>query len=737
MPVARIVLPVAAPTAFDYWIPEGLAVERGTIVRVRLAGRKLVGVVVEVVAASDIPRERLQPVAEAVRDVPALPADLLDLAEFVSGYYQEPLGLVVAQIVPPLAPPRRMATGSHRAATALQLTPSGETSLARSLERAPQLRALYEAWRAAPGSILTLEAQATLSPYLKNAVRRWHAAGWVERASNAPRADAGRGATTAGAPLNADQKRAVAAIALAHGEFAPFLLQGVTGSGKTEVYLAAAAAAIAAGGQVLILVPEINLTPQFLQRIADTLPGRKTVTLHSRIPAGERLRHWRAAATGEADLVLGTRLAVFAPLPRLALVVVDEEHDPSFKQQDGVRYHGRDVAVWRARQRSVPIVLGSATPALETLVHAQRGRYGWLKLPLRAAAPAGPPRLVFVPNRDAGAVEGISAPLLAAIEARLARGEQSLVFINRRGFAPSLLCSSCGWQAGCPRCSARLVVHRDTGMLRCHHCGRAERLPTACPDCGNVDLLPLGHGTQRLERALAARFPSARIARIDRDSTRKRGAFAGVLDQVHAGDLDILVGTQMLAKGHDFPRLTLVGVLGADNALYSADFRATERLAALLFQVSGRAGRRDLPGEVIVQTDFPSHPLARALARHDYESFAEVLLAERRAAMLPPFAHLALLVAEAPRRDAVDAFLAAASDAGRAVAQEQAADVEVFPPVPASLPRRAGLERGQVLAQAVERGAMQRFLPHWRRAVDALPGRRVRFALDVDPLGFA
>ncbi len=282
----------------------------------------------------------------------------------------------------------------------------------------------------------------------------------------------------------------------------------MTGSGKTEVYLAAAAAAIAAGGQVLILVPEINLTPQFLQRIADTLPGRRTVTLHSRIPAGERLRHWRAAATGEADLVLGTRLAVFAPLPRLALVVVDEEHDPSFKQQDGVRYHGRDVAVWRARQRAVPIVLGSATPALETLVHAQRGRYGWLKLPLRAVAPAGPPRLVFVPNRDAGAVEGISAPLLAAIEARLARGEQSLVFINRRGFAPSLLCSSCGWQAGCPRCSARLVVHRDTGMLRCHHCGRAERLPTACPDCGNVDLLPLGHGTQRLERALAARFPS-------------------------------------------------------------------------------------------------------------------------------------------------------------------------------------------------------------------------------------
>jgi len=326
---------------------------------------------------------------------------------------------------------------------------------------------------------------------------------------------------------------------------------------------------------------------------------------------------------------------------------------------------------------------------------------------------------------------------LSALAARLDRGEQSLVFINRRGFALSLLCSSCGWQAGCPRCSARLIVHRETADLRCHHCGHVERLARACPDCGNVDLVPLGHGTQRLERALTATFPRARIVRIDRDSTKRKGAFAGVLDRVHAGDVDILVGTQMLAKGHDFPRLTLVGVLGADNALYSGDFRATERLAALLFQVSGRAGRADLPGEVIVQTDFPSHPLAQALAAHDFGRFAESLLAERRAATLPPFAHLALLTAEAPQRDAVDAFLAAASDAGRTAARAESSRVEVFAPVPAALPRRAGLERGQVLAHSTERSAMQRFLPQWRAAIEALPGRRVRFALDVDPLGFA
>jgi primosomal protein N' (replication factor Y) len=352
-------------------------------------------------------------------------------------------------------------------------------------------------------------------------------------------------------------------------------------------------------------------------------------------------------------------------------------------------------------------------------------------------APARPPALVFVPNEGSGALEGMSTSLVAAIAARLGRGEQSLVFINRRGFAPSLLCPSCGWRAGCTRCAARLVVHRDRAELRCHHCGHAERLPRACPDCGNVDLMPHGHGTQRLERALADRFPAARIARIDRDSTQRKGAFAAVRDRVHAGEIDILVGTQMLAKGHDFPRLTLVGVLGADNALYSADFRATERLAALMFQVSGRAGRADLPGEVIVQTDFPTHPLARALADHDYGSFAEVLLAERRAATLPPFAHLALVVAEAPRRESVDVFLGAASEAGRDVARKLAVAVEVFAPVPATLARRAGLERGQVLAHATDRRAMQRFLPRWRDAVAALRGGRVRWAFDVDPLGFA
>ena len=736
MGIARVALPVAARSPFDYWVPAGLAVERGSIVRVRLATRALIGVVVDIATTTEVAHERLQPIDEIFAEIPSLPGDLLQLADFVAGYYQEPLGLVLAQIVPPLG----RGGGSQAGATRMtpmpqRLTDEGRIALATALVRAPRARELYERWRAAPNRVLSPAEVAALPAHLRAWVRRWREAGWVDDA--APATASSITSEDAMATLNGEQERAVAAIDGARGRYAPFLLDGVTGSGKTEVYIAAAAACIAAGRQALLLVPEINLTPQFAQRIARALPGRRAVLLHSGLPAALRRRHWRAAAAGEPDLVLGTRLAVFAPMPRLGLVVVDEEHDASFKQQDGVRYHARDIAVWRARQRGVPIVLGTATPSLETIYQVQRGRYERLVLATRAMAKSALPSVGFAPHRDPAAVEGIGKRLRAALADRLRRGEQSLVFINRRGYAPSLMCASCGWQAQCPRCSARLVVHRDTGLVRCHHCGHAERLPSSCPECGNVDLMPRGFGTQRLERALTEMFPAARIARIDRDSTRQRGSFSDVRDRVDAGQVDILVGTQMLAKGHDFPQLTLVGVLGADNALYSADFRATERLVALLFQVSGRAGRAAQPGEVIVQTDFPEHPLYRALAASDYGAFAADLLAERRAAGLPPFAHLALITAEAPRRDTVDGFLDAVREKGLALARHDGNAVAVFPPVPAALARRAGLERGQVLAQSEDRGALQRFLPEWRRAVEALPGRRVRWALDVDPSGFA
>jgi primosomal protein N' (replication factor Y) len=555
----------------------------------------------------------------------------------------------------------------------------------------------------------------------------------ARRARSAP---ATTPAAVAPPALNSDQRAALDTVLREQHVFAPSLLQGVTGSGKTEVYLAAASQVIAAGRQALLLVPEINLTPQLTERIAGTLPGIHTAVLHSRLGAGERRAHWLAAASGDAQLIVGTRLAVFVPLPRLGLIIVDEEHDASYKQQEGVHYHARDVAIFRARLRDVPVLLGSATPSLETYAQATRGRYRWLKLPRRATAQAALPPVRLIANRAAGSAEGIGPALQQAITARLARREQTLLFINRRGFAPALLCAACGWKAMCLRCAARLVVHRDVARLRCHHCGHATQMPAACPECGNQDLLPLGFGTQRLERAVSELYPEARIVRIDRDSTRRKGAFATMRDAIAAGDVDILVGTQMLAKSHDFPRLTLVGVLGADNALYSAEFRATERLFATLEQVAGRAGRGALAGEVLVQTDFPEHPVYAALADHDYDRFAATLVAERESLGLPPFAHLALLVGEAKQSSALNAFLTTAAERGRSLAA-QGLGCEVYSPVPAMLSRRAGLERAQVLAQSRDRRALQEFLPRWRAELERMGERRVRWSLDVDPLGFA
>ncbi len=726
MPIARVALPVAAPAPFDYWVPEGLAVARGCMVRVRLGPRRLVGVVTGVSQESQVAREKLQPIADVVAG-PPLPEDVLELAEFVAGYYQEPPGLAHALAVPPLS-----GGGSARPGVppALRMSDDNLAALAVRLNRAPAARALLDAF-ARGGGTLAASAQTDLPPHQKRILRVWRNEGRVVEAATHPQ-------LIARSPivLNPAQAGAARAIAAADGTFVPFLLHGVTGSGKTDVYLAAADPVLASGRQVLMLVPEINLTPQLVARVREGRPGLVVATMHSGLAASQRRAEWLAAASGAAQLVLGTRLAVFAPLPALGLVVVDEEQDASYKQQDNVRYHARDAAIWRARRRSVPVVLGSATPSLESWLHARDGRYRRLDLPQRADPRAGLPRVSLTPNRAARTSDGIAESLRAAIAARLARGEQSLVFVNRRGFAPSLICAACRWEAQCPRCSARLTTHREPPSLRCHHCGRAEPLPRACPSCGNVDLLPLGYGTQRLERTLAETFPAARIARVDRDSTRARHAFAAVRDQVAANELDILVGTQMLAKGHDFPRLTLVGVLGADNALYSADFRATERLAQLLMQVAGRAGRAELPGEVIVQTDFPEHTVFGALVAHDYPRLAETLLAERRDAQLPPFTHVALLAAEAHHRSEVDAFLRDAHATALALAGEYESEVTVYSPVPALLSRRAGFERGQIVVQAARRPALQRFLGTWRAALAALPGRRVRFALDVDPAGF-
>jgi primosomal protein N' (replication factor Y) len=531
--------------------------------------------------------------------------------------------------------------------------------------------------------------------------------------------------------LMATQQAAVEAVFATPG-FHAMLLHGVTGSGKTEVYLRAIDAVLAAGGQALMLVPEIALTPQLEARVAARFPGAHIVCANSGMADAARARGFLDALEGHADIVLGTRLAVFIPLPRLRLIVVDEEHDASFKQQEGLRYSARDVAVWRAHQLNIPIMLGSATPSLETFHHAGTGRYEMLELPERAVAEAMP-QVRIVDTRREKLQEGLSAALLAGLALRLERGEQSLVFLNRRGYAPVLACPPCGWISRCTRCAANLVLHLADQRLRCHHCGFETRVPRACPDCGNVDLLPFGRGTQRLETMLAERFPQARVLRIDRDSASTPKKWQALLATIHAGEADILVGTQMLAKGHDFPLLTLVGAVGADAALFAADFRAPERLFAQLMQVGGRSGRAALPGEVLIQTEYPDHPLYQALVDHDYVRFARNQLDERRIAGFPPFSFQAMLRAEAREMGQSLAFLAAA----RGTAEPLADGVTLYDPVPMRLQRLMTLERGQLLVESASRPALQSFLAAWMETLYALKmPAGLRWHLDVDPLEF-
>ena len=547
------------------------------------------------------------------------------------------------------------------------------------------------------------------------------------RAANPP-------APAAPAPeLTAEQSAVLAGVDLQAG-FSAHLLHGVTGSGKTEVYLRLIERVLASGRQVLLLVPEINLTPQLEGRVRGRFPESVVVSLHSELAEAARERNWRTAFSGEAGIVLGTRLAIFAPMPRLGLIVVDEEHDPSFKQQDGMRYSARDVAVFRAHQRGIPVVLGSATPSLESWANAEARRYGLLTLRERANPEARLPAVHLLDTRKMVVHDGVSEPLLAAIGARLERGEQSLVFLNRRGYAPVLACAACGWVSRCQRCAANLVLHLADRRLRCHHCGFEARVPKACPTCGNQDIHPFGRGTQRLELSLHELFPDARILRVDRDSVRSRRQWETMLERIHGGDADILVGTQMLAKGHDFPKLTLVGVLGADAALFAADWRAPERLFAQLMQVAGRAGRAELMGEVLIQTQYPDHPLYAALVAHDYPGFAAALLREREQAGFPPYAFQAMLRAEAPEMATAIAFLTTAC--ALPVVREHGG-VVLYDPVPMKLSRLANLERAQLLAESRSRPALQAFLPRWREAIEAIKApAKLRWHLEVDPLEF-
>lgn len=639
----------------------------GRLCVVPVGRRERIGVIVATSTHSALDPARLRPIRRVLDEIDPLSADWLALTRFAADYYQHTWGEAAIPSLPPTL-------------------------------------------RAPPG----LRFASTLKRLRSDA------------------AFAASGVASVVRQLNEAQRAAVAAIDAASG-FRAFLLFGVTGSGKTEVYLEAIARKLAADprAQALLLVPEINLTPQLQARLRSRFPGETIAALHSGMAAGERTAAWLAAHEGRARIVVGTRLAVFAPLPRLRIVVVDEEHDASFKAGDGVRYSARDLALKRGQLVDAAVVLGSATPSLETWSHARAGRYALLPLPERAHGAAAPPAVELIDTRLQRPVQGLAPPLRAALEAALARGEQALVFINRRGYAPVVACEACGWLSNCPRCAAFAAFHKTDATLRCHHCGWASAVPRACPTCGNQDLRGVGQGTQRIEEALRAALPGARIARIDRDSTRRKDAAGSAFGAVHAGEVDVLVGTQMIAKGHDFRRVTLVGVLNADAQLVSHDFRAPERLFSTLVQVGGRAGRGGQASRVLVQTRFPSHPLFAAFARFDFAAFADRQLEERRAAAMPPFVHQALLRAEARRLDDALAFLAAA----RAAAGDEAG-VRLYDPVPMPLARVAGVHRAQLLVEADRRPALQSFLKRWLQGLREDPPKgapRARWQIEVDP----
>jgi len=728
-PVHESLLSIAVPSplhrSFDYLPPpatDTAALVPGVRVRVPFGARTTIGILLEVTPESRIDRTRLKRALAVLDRSPVLTPDVLAMARWASAYYQYPIGETLSAALPALLRRGQPLTDADDAGW--RITPAGTLVDPDTLRRAPRQAALLRQLQARPQGLRRADLDTT-----SEALRTLHGKGWIEACTLAAHEAPEPPRQEAGHVLNAGQQAAVEAVRAALDEFAAFLLEGVTGSGKTEVYLRIIDAVIARGRQALVLVPEIGLTPQLVERFRRRF-GVPLAVLHSGLNDRERLAAWRRAADGEALIVIGTRSAIFTPLARPGVVVVDEEHDASLKQQDGLRYSARDLAVWRAHRLAVPVVLGSATPSLESLYNVGQERYKPLLLPERTGS-AGLPAYEILDLRRQPLEHGLSRGMLARIGGHLADGGQVLLFLNRRGYAPTLICHDCGWIAGCRRCDARMTVHHAEGQLRCHHCGSQRPIDTACPACGGADLRPLGQGTERVEQALAEHFPEVERLRIDRDTTRRKGELASLLRQARAGQARLLLGTQMLAKGHHFPDVTLVGILNVDQGLFGIDFRASERMAQLIIQVAGRAGRRERAGHVVIQTHHPEHPLLQTLVRQGYPAFARAALAEREAARLPPASHIALVRAEAMEAALPADFLAGVS---RQVRELGAADVEVWGPVPAGMERRAGRYRAQLLLQSARRVGLQRVLGALVRQLELdKAARKVRWSVDVDP----
>lgn len=725
----KVAINVPLSRQFDYLPPAGVPLPAaGSRVLVPFGRRQLAGLVLGHTSESDVATSRLKRAVALLDDTPLLSEDDLWLIRFTCDYYHHPVGEVAAAALPTLL---RKGKALYPVLEYVSATDAGQHADIEKLgKRAPRQAELLLLLIDAGGNGIEADALTEVLPNWRRAAKPLFEKGLIsrfEQRATTPVAEEDHNAR-AGPDLNAAQQAAVAAIQSAAG-FAAFLLDGVTGSGKTEVYLRLIEECLAQSKQALVLVPEIGLTPQLISRFRDRL-GIEPALLHSGLSDIERLANWRRARSGEAQLVVGTRSAVFTPLPNPGLIVVDEEHDHSFKQQEGLRYSARDLAIARANHASIPVVLGSATPTLELLQHCRSGTYTHLSLPERAGA-AVPPTLGLVDLNRAHSDDGLSESLATAIDAHLGEHGQVLLFLNRRGFAPTLICPGCGHVAECERCDSRMTVHAGAQRLRCHHCGANRPLDEACTSCGSA-VRPLGAGTERLEDALQQRFPGQTISRIDSDSTQKKGAMEAALAAATSGEARILVGTQMLSKGHHFPHLTLVGIVNADQGLFGTDFRSDERMAQAIVQVAGRAGREERPGEVLIQTAFPEHPFWSRLMEGGYGAVSSDALAERETTHWPPFSRLALLRSAAHKRQDAHAFL---DSAGRHIERLAGDALRVLGPVDAVMARRAGRYRAQLLLQTGDRRALHSVLRELRPLLEDEPSaRKVRWSIDVDPI---
>ena len=727
--ILRVALHTPLRRLFDYLPPPNCKINTlipGQRLRVPFGkGKARIGLLVKLTDKSEIEQHKLKHILEIVDEQPLYTQKHLNLLEWASQYYHHPFGEVIFTTVPPLL--RKGLPPALKKEILWRLTPAGIVTHTESFKYAKKQAALLDFIKYFTDGVSSMQIQkkfAQWRPYLNALIEK----GLVEK-FNSQSSNSKKLRKTYNVKLNSAQKQAANEISVAAGRYQAFLLDGITGSGKTEVYIQSIRQIINTGLQALILLPEIGLTPQFIERFQHRL-NVEIAVLHSALAERERLDTWLKARDGKVLVVIGTRSSIWTPFHQLGIIIVDEEHDLSYKQQDGFRYSARDMALIRAQREKIPVVLGSATPSMESLQNAATGRYQELKLTRRVGS-AKLPRINILDIRANKMHGAVSQHLLEAIQHCINQKQQVLLFLNRRGYAPVMMCHDCGWVFKCPRCNIQMTYHKHNNKLCCHHCGHVEKLMNNCHECTGGKIIEIGHGTQRLTETLGEILPSANILRIDRDSTRRKDTLQLMLKDIHAGKVDILVGTQMLAKGHHFPKVTLVGIIDADRGLYSADYRASERMAQMILQVGGRAGRAESPGTVIIQTHHPDHPLLKTLVAQGYTKFSELVLQERKEALLPPFSYHALLRSEAHDMQLSRRFL---NDAKSRLHSTNKLQLEIFGPIMAPVEKIAGRYRMQLLLQAKNRNQLRQTLQPWVNILEQMPSaRKVRWSLDVDP----